>query len=138
MKRIPGPLAMLLVLVVTNLILFIAGCASLPRTASDVAGIYDLFSVDEQPLPILEIDLRSGWLRLESNGSLSMSYQLGEAKEGAIALSGTFSLTGPVATGVRVMLVIDDEDDDQAYGVLTSGVLTITADGDVLVFKKRR
>ena len=52
MRRIPGPLAMLVALVVANLILLKSGCASVPRTASDVAGTYDMISIDGDALPI--------------------------------------------------------------------------------------
>ncbi|MFG1691294.1 lipocalin family protein [Gemmatimonadota bacterium] len=142
MKRIPSPLAMLAVLVVANLILLIAGCASIPRTAADVAGTYNLQTIAGYPLPWLVLsgavkrEVTAGHWQLNSDMTYSFSAinrytrQDGVVRTETRLETGTFTVSGS-------SLTFKETGETRSYtGSLVGKTLTIIEGGYAIVFVK--
>ena len=125
-------------LVVANLILLIAGCASVPRTASDVAkpyGIWDVVSFDGEA--VTNEGGFEWWFELWPDGSLRNALVAPAVPMGG-SETGRFSL-GEEEDGCRPIEVVLGKDlEEEASGSICGDVLTLEAEGKSMVLHKRR
>ena len=137
MKRIPGPLAIPLVLVVTNLILLIAGCASVPRIASDVAEPYGIWDVvSENGEAVTHEGSFAWWFELWPDGSLRNVLIIPAVPAGG-SETGRFSLGEEEDGCGPIEVVIDHDPKEEASGSICGEVLTLEYPGTSLVLHKR-
>ena len=134
----------------TNLALIglLAGCASGPPLAPSIAGIYDLVSMDGQPLPSKD-NIVDGTLQLRGNRSFTWEFTMQEMGEGGtrklvpVVFEGRFDATEDPPSGFLVRLTRRDRtssmkgSEEEIEGRLDEGMLTFASVDLDAVFRRR-
>ncbi|HVE79521.1 MAG TPA: lipocalin family protein [Gemmatimonadaceae bacterium] len=108
---------------------------------AEVAGVYDLVSVNGRTLPAVAIEIEgyrlellSSELTLQAGGTYSETTQLRETEDGTTTDS-PFSTTGTYAvSGSRITLT--DEDGDSVTGTVSGDRITLAEQGVTLVYER--
>ena len=130
------------------LMVTLAGCASAPPISSAITGIYDLESMDGQPLPS-EDNVVAGTLHLRGNGRFTWDFTMQEIEEGGarklvpIVFEGRFSVTEKSPSILLISLTRRDQasslrgSEEEIEGTLDHGALTFTTADLNAVFRRR-
>jgi hypothetical protein len=129
MRRLALVLAM--VLPVT-----LGGCGD-STSPESVAGTYELQSIDGDPLPVStsEGDVRSGFVRLNANGTFQASHTYDLPTSGtmrAITINGAYTRTG--SNVVLSFIDLDGGGVTTANATWTGDQLTIAADPGIWLY----
>ena len=107
--------------------------------AQVIAGTYALEQVNGQPLPFVDGNEYWDSMTITLGGDLSLRGTIGWRETddaGAIVDQGMESFAGSyTASGNRLTLTI--EDDEPVTAMIAGDLLTITADGNVMVLRRR-
>ena len=130
------------------LIGLLAACASGPPLAPSITGIYDLVSMDGQPLPSKD-NVVDGTLQLRGNRSFTWDFtmqemdQRGTRKLVPVVFEGRFAATEKSPSGFLIRLTRRDRasslsgSEEEIEGTLEDGTLTFASPDLKAVFRRR-
>ena len=142
MRRSPA-----LVAAVTALSFAIAGCGDGNGPDTSHVGVYDMVSVDGDPLPVTVVDepgytleVHDGSMTLNANNSFVESLTLVETNDGVAAPGETIACTGRYTRRGNTITLTTPESDscsgETAIGTLSGNTLTVDYSGTTVVFSR--